>query len=366
MPTLENLITYRLTNQYLLEKAPKLTVVRDLCGVQAQFFPQAVHALRLRSNDFDEATLAEGLVKNWTVRGTVHIFAETDLPLFLHGRAGGEDIYRSSVWQGYTGGRRPDGAYRRQEDSQAESVWMLTPKRQGYFSRLVLEAIADTPKTRDELKAICLAAGMLDHESDAFFHPWGGGIRELCERGFMNYVVQETKAYTPAPRFEPIPEEDAHLEILRRYFTHFGPATLHDAMYWLGAPAKDIRIRMEHLPLSVLELDGRTYYFMETGHTYADKSIPPCILLAGFDQFLLGYRKTENPILPPEYLRGIFNLAGIVNPAILLRGRVVGKWHKKQGKLTFTLFESLAMSDRRWILGSAEALWDDIRTVAWS
>ena len=47
------------------------------------------------------------------------------------------------------------------------------------------------------------------------FESWGGGIRELCERGFMHYVVREKKAYIASPEFKPMPEEEAKLEIAR-------------------------------------------------------------------------------------------------------------------------------------------------------
>ena len=76
--TLEELKIRQLTNQYLLAPADKLTVMRDLCGVQAQFMTNALHSLKIRTNDYDEQTVAEGLVKNWSVRGTVHVFAESD------------------------------------------------------------------------------------------------------------------------------------------------------------------------------------------------------------------------------------------------------------------------------------------------
>ena len=81
---LEELKLRQLQNQHLITKADKTTVVKDLCGLQAQFMANAIHALKIRTNDFDEATVGEGLVKNWTLRGTVHVFAESDLPLFLH------------------------------------------------------------------------------------------------------------------------------------------------------------------------------------------------------------------------------------------------------------------------------------------
>lgn len=81
--TLEELKIRQMTNQYLLAPADKLTVMRDLCGVQAQFMTNALHSLKIRTNDYDEQTVADGLVKNWSVRGTVHVFAESDLPLFI-------------------------------------------------------------------------------------------------------------------------------------------------------------------------------------------------------------------------------------------------------------------------------------------
>ena len=67
--TIEELKIRQLTNQHLLAPTDKMTVVRDLCGVQAQFFPNAMHSLKIRCNDFDEQTVSDGLVKNWSVRG---------------------------------------------------------------------------------------------------------------------------------------------------------------------------------------------------------------------------------------------------------------------------------------------------------
>ena len=58
-------------------------------------------------------------------------------------------------------------------------------------------------------------------------------------------------------------------------------------------------------------------------------------------------------------MRGIFNLAGIVMPPILLGGKVVGKWKKKNGKLTVTLFEVVAAADKKMICDTAANLWRD-------
>ena len=174
--TLEELKIRQLTNQYLLAPADKFTVMRDLCGVQAQFMTNALHSLKIRCNDFDEQTIADGLVKNWSVRGTVHVFAEGDLPLFIRCNNGAD--YRKNEWRGYSFWNQ-------------RSCWALTPERQKYLADIILSAVSERAYTRDELKELCRANGMTKTEEDCMFECWGGGIRELCERGFMNYTVQE-------------------------------------------------------------------------------------------------------------------------------------------------------------------------------
>lgn len=345
--TTEELKIRQLTNQHLIIPADKMTVVRDLCGVQAQFMTNAIHSLKIRCNDFDENTVADGLVKNWTVRGTVHVFSETDLPLFI--RCNNGESYRKNEWRGYT--------FWNQRDK-----WSLTPERQKYFSTIIVSAVAERSYTRNELKELCRSYGMTELEESSMFDGWGGGVRELCERGFINYVVQERKAFISSPEFHPIPEEEAKLEIARRYFTNMGPATIHDAMYYTGAKQAEIKNWLKILPVEAIECNGKTYYYIPNSNSY-DRDIPPCIFLAGFDQLMLGYEKKESIYLPQEHLRGIFNLAGIVMPPILLNGKVVGKWKKKNNKLSVVLFESLSEKEKKIICDNAENLWNDISKI---
>lgn len=346
--TVEELKIRQLTNQYLITPADKMTVVRDLCGVQAQFMVNAMHSLKIRSTDYDEQTVADGLVKNWSVRGTVHVFAESDLPLFI--RCNNGESYRKNEWGGYTFW------------NNERRVWALTPERQKYFANIIVSAVAEKPYTRDELKILCRSHGMDAEEEDSMFEAWGGGIRELCERGFMHYVVREKKAYIASPEFKPIPEQEAKLEIARRYFTNMGPATIRDAMYYMGAKQAEVKNWLKILPVEAVECDGKTYYYIPNGKSY-DKEIPLCIFLAGFDQLMLGYQKKESIYLPQEHLRGIFNLAGIVMPPVLLNGTVVGKWKRKNNKLAVTLFEAVSAQDKKVIRDTAEKLWSDISKI---
>lgn len=80
-------------------------------------------------------------------------------------------------------------------------------------------------------------------------------------------------------------------------------------------------------------------------------------------QLMLAYQKKESIFLPQEHLRGIFNLAGIVMPPILLYGRVVGKWKRKNRSLTFTMFESLSPTDKRTIRNTAEETFGEVSEI---
>ncbi len=211
---------------------------------------------------------------------------------------------------------------------------------------------------------------MTGAEESRLFDPWGGLIRELAETGVLAFRTDmadgihpdETKRYRLLAPFTPMDERAARLELLRRYFTGYGPATLRDAAYFFRWTQSELKALLPHLPVEAAEFAGRTHFFIPGSEPPCD--IPPVILLAGFDPLMMGYRKEDNPFLPTEHLRGIFNLAGIVNPAVLLRGRVVGTWKEKDGKVEFTAFEPLSVSDKALIGQEAERLFP-VKKIKW-
>lgn len=148
----------------------------------------------------------------------------------------------------------------------------------------------------------------------------------------------------------------------RRYFTHMGPSTIHDAMYYFHATAAQIKAWLSQLPVSTIECEGKTYYYIDNNQTY-DQGIPKCLFLAGFDQLLLAHEKKESLFLNKENLRAIFNLAGIVMPALMIDGEVVGKWKKKNKKLLITLFKTVTQRERKIVTDFVNLLWDDISSI---
>ena len=75
---------------------------------------------------------------------------------------------------------------------------------------------------------------------------------------------------------------------------------------------------------------------------------------------MLGYEKTENLFLTNEHMREFFHLAGIVRPAILVNGTVVGWWNLKNRKLKITLFSP---ADQKLISDAATGLWSDLKQI---
>ena len=342
----EELRVRRIAAQFLAEPTDTQTAVRSLCGFQAQFLSNALHAMRIRCRDFDGDAIPAGLCKNWTVRGTVHVFSEEDLGMFV--RAGNGSLYRSLDFRGYTFWNRRD-------------VWSLTPDRQRYFSEVILDALQNGAMTREALKDLCRDHGMDDGEESSMFDQWGGGIRELCERGFMHYAVCEEKTFRMTPPYTPMDDEAAQLELAKRYFTHYGPASIHDCQYFFHATAKQVKHWLAQLPVKDAVCDGKTYYWIGDGQITGGE-LPKCIFLAGFDPLMLGYEKKESLFLPQAYLRGIFNLAGIVMPAVLVDGRVVGRWKYKNKKCTVTLFEDTP-DIRKTVSDCAQQMWNELRTI---
>ena len=259
--TLEELMLQRLAGQHLLAPADTQAVVKDLCGVQAQFLGHALHGLSIRC---DEVNI-DGLVKSWTNRGTMHLFSVDDLPLFLH--------------EGRTHFLRPVDTL--------ESDAYITADRKAYFADLIVDAVAQGIDEREALKAVCEKAGMTESESQSLFDPWGGTIRALCETGRICHKVQEKKAYQLCPTFEPMAEEPARLELARRYFTHFDPATVKDAAYFFGTTQTKVKFWLKQLPVAETSLDGKSYFYIDNGLPAGN--LPGCLFLAGFDQLMLGY-----------------------------------------------------------------------------
>ena len=179
----------QLSRQHLTDKADKHTVCRNLNGFQSQFTVNVEHSLRIRCNEvIEKDNYGNGLVKNWTIRGTVHVFNQEDMPLYKYQKE--NDPYQSHDWGKAT--------------ICAQRNCKIHPDKLEYIARFIVDKISNGVTTREDIKRECYQAGVSEVEGAYVFDQWGGLLRPLCERGFLCYKVQEKKEFMICPTYTPM------------------------------------------------------------------------------------------------------------------------------------------------------------------
>ncbi len=333
----EQLLYASLHNLYLLEKADTATIVSDLMGLQAQFANNPKYALQIRASDYSESNWHQGLIKTWTFRGTLHVVRQDELGLFL-----------SAV------GVKP-----------WDDHWGIDPKVKPYWAEELRGWIASGIVERDRLKEKCLEAGMEPELLDKVFNGWGGLLRDMCVRGMIACTPGTKKCFVTCD-LELMDKQAARLEVVRRYFKAFGPASLTDCAYFTGIRKREVVELVEEagLPLqSIFDHDSELFYL---GDLPSGGRIPKCLFLTGFDQLLMGYRDRSR-YLDEKYKGKVTTNTGIVFPTILLHHRLQAKWKKNGAKLLITPFGRLSKRDRDLIADKAQEVFGaDVSAVTFA
>jgi hypothetical protein len=299
--------------------------VLRLCGVQAQSAPAARLTVRARTRgltaaDVDRAGDAERtVVRTWAMRGTLHMVPAADArwlvellgPVFL--RAGRRRRRQLDL---------DDGVCERGLRSIETVLTGSAPlTRAQLVERIAGEGVRIDPRSQAPAHLIAYAAlrGLICR---------GPGLA----RDEPTYVLLDAWV-GPSPGRD---RDDALGELARRYLRGYGPATTADFATWSGLPAAGVRRAFGLLGSDVVEVDvpgGRAL-----ARADADLEPPadrPLRLLGPFDGYLLGYRGRDL-ILDPSHRRRIQAGGGIIRPAVLAGGRVVGGWRldRRGGRAT--------------------------------
>jgi hypothetical protein len=291
--------------------------------VQAQDYLGALWAVGLRMRNATEAGVEQALadreiVRTWPARGTLHFVAAADVRWILSllapraaARAAGRhqqlglddeafDRSRRAVRAALQGGRR-------------------LPRRALYQ---VLESAQISPAGQRGIHIL----GRLAQEGVICFGP-----REGKQQTFT--LLDE---WIPAAARKP--RDEALAELVRRYFTSHGPATLPDFVWWSGLTTSDARAGLElarsHL---VREVIGEQTYWLPASPFTGAQALQTAHLLPAFDEYLVGY-KDRSAILDPVYARQTNAGGGMLSPTILVDGQVAGTWRRslKKGSVTVT------------------------------
>lgn len=121
--------------------------------------------------------------------------------------------------------------------------------------------------------------------------------------------------------------EEALALLARKYFQSRSPATLTDFVWWSGLNVGECRKAICALGSELMCecAGGLEFYLHESCGMRESGGNSEFILLAPYDEYLIGYKSRE-VVLPAEYRSFAHSNNGIFYPVVLLNGVVCGNW----------------------------------------
>ena len=302
-------------------------VVRAMCGAHAQVLSAAELSVGLRlaggtRTDVREALWTErSLVKTRGPRGTVHLLAARDLPM----------------WTGAL------SALPASTNLFPEDVRM-TPEQTDEVVAAIADALADAELTVDELTGAIVArtgpwAG--DLVMEAFQARWprwrqventAANCGALCFGPNRGRKVTYTSPRRWLPGFEPADGPAALAELVRCYLHAYGPATPAHFAQWMAVPRRWATELFDSLSgeLEQVEVDGALAWVV-AGDTSVPSTPPRGVrLLPYFDAYAVGGQPRELLFPGPAAARALSGGQGGNFPVLLIAGIVAGVWQQRR------------------------------------
>jgi hypothetical protein len=306
-------------------------VVACLGAVQAQDYLGALWAVGLRltqprEKDIERALDDRSIVRTWPMRGTLHFVAAADARWMV-------ELLGPKVVGRAAGRFRALGL----DDATMARARRVLVKRLEGGRPLARTAVYDVLE-----RAKIAVAGQrgihilwrFAHESLLCFGP-----REGKQQTFV--LLDDW-----LPRAKSLPREEALAELACRYFTGHGPATAADFAWWSGLNLSDARhaVHLAEQQLDEETVSGQSLWFARRAAPLpAPRS--RAYLLPAFDEFVVAYADRSAAIERAHMIR-VNAGGGILNPTIVVDGRIVGTWKRRfaRGEVVFSpaLFKTLS------------------------
>ena len=296
-------------------------VVERMLAVQAQDLRWAKWAVAVRAPgstlaDVDRAIDSGRIVRSWPMRGTLHFVPGPDLGWML-------GLSTPRLWAGSATRRRDLGLDEATiERAREVAIGALSGGRElsrTEFIRLLTSHDIDCSGQR--------AYHLIWHLAQSGTLCWG---RQLDSQQMLVLLDE----WVPEPR--RLERDEALGEYLLRYLAGHGPATVDDFAWWSQITKADARTALAVAAphLATFLVDG-VQYLLPEGHdaaplprAAAGRGPGAVIALAGFDEYLLGYRDRSFAIEPENLERVIPGKNGIFLPILVRAGRVIGTWRR--------------------------------------
>jgi hypothetical protein len=316
-------------------------LVRWLGAVQAQDYLGSLWAIGLRTRAATEqvverAIAERAIVRTWPMRGTLHFVAGEDARWML-------ELMTPRVVAATA--------------ARLERDYGLDEAAFGLSGEVIVRALeGGRCLTRDALYRTLENARISTAAGRGLHITW-----RMAHDGLICFGPREGKQQTFVLLEEWIPgarrlaRDEALAELARRYFTSHGPATVHDFAWWSGLLLSDAAdgLAMASGALVSMDLAGRKYWTAPSAPPGG--ASPRAFLLPAFDEYTVAYRDRA-AVLEPAHARQAESM-GILRPAIVVNGRVVGTWTRTLGKRSVAVnvspFTRLGSRARRAVAAAA-------------
>ncbi len=302
-------------------------------AMQAQDYPQARWAVGVRCINASDTTVEQAIadktmLRTWAMRGTLQLLAPQNVRWLLElvgprliARGAGDDLRRFGL-------------------DEAEFT-----KIEGIFYKI----LRGTQLTRKETFAALEEHGIATEGQRGYHVLNRAGLRgQICFGVWRGKEETFTLLEEWLPPTKPMPRDQALAELALRYFRSHGPATLQDYVWWSSLTVAEARQGLEAIRSGLIEERvGNTTYWLAANTPMTKLPSPSVYLLAGFDEYLLGYTDRSAILSTVQNTKAILS-NGIFKPTVVVDGQIVGIWARKvhKGKLTVTHELSAPLSTR--------------------
>jgi hypothetical protein len=363
---------FRMARQHLSAPAPGLPeVATDLCGLHAQVMSSAELTVGVRTKGLTRADVASALapgtvlgrvdhqdgsqtapessaptlVKTWAMRGTLHLLATSDFPLY----AAASSLRRHWL----------------------QPSWL---KAFGVTEAELLALVDAVPKvldgrclTRQQLTDALIAELGTEHMRERLGQGWGMLLKPAAFQGLLCFGPNEGRNVTFVRpdqwigASQPLDPEASMDEVVRRYLGAYGPASREDLARWWGGTPAFARQRFTRLGEEVVEVDveGRRAFVLTADLPVLVGAKPPSgvRLLGGFDQYVVGASAHLGQLLDGGSRELVSRTAGWISPVLLIDGRIAGVWtYERKGDryaISLAPFGALRSKSKAGLKGEA-------------
>ncbi|MGW2520739.1 winged helix DNA-binding domain-containing protein [Streptomyces sp. NPDC001617] len=351
----------RLERQFLANPARSGTsvaeVVGAMLGAHAQVLSAAEVSVGVRADgvtqgDVRAALWEEGsLVKTHGPRGTVHLLAACDLPMWC------------AALPAVPGGGRFAPDVRVSEEQTAEIVAAVGDALEGAF--LTIDEL-------DEEVVARTGAWAGERVMPAFqelWPRWRQVLHRAGQSGALCFGPNRGRrvTYTRPPHFSAVPVEEAVRELVRRYLRAYGPGTPRGFAKWLAAKggwAEELfgRLGREGEIEEVVFEGAEGWWVVADDTEFSERAVRGVRLLPYFDAYGIAVQPRELLFPGAAYGRALAGGQAGNFPVVLVDGVVAGVWHLRRrgrrGVVTVELLGRLTGRQERELGEQAERVGD--------